>query len=113
MAPQLRSVYLSGGLVFACVALGAVVFIIDLGITRMRPQFLAWYSSAAFVFTSFIISVVTIWGHFLNYRSPRAQNLIVRIIVVVPLYSTTSWLSLRFHDLAFFFGALRDCYEVV
>jgi hypothetical protein len=36
---------------------------------------------------------------------------VVRIIVLVPLYSVQSWLSLRFHDLGFFFGSVRDCYE--
>ena len=30
---------------------------------------------------------------------------------MVPLYSVGSWLSLRFHDFALYFGAVRDAYE--
>ena len=40
-----------------------------------------------------------------------SQQYVVRIVVLVPLYSVQSWLSLRFHDFGFFFGAARDCYE--
>jgi len=58
--------------VFALLIIGLTVFFIDLGITEMRPQFIAFYSSAAFVFLSFMISMVTIWRHFVNYRNPRA-----------------------------------------
>jgi len=36
---------------------------------------------------------------------------VVRIVVLVPLYSVQSWLSLRFHDFGFYLGAGRDLYE--
>ena len=91
--------------------LGLILFFVDLGITEMRPQFIAWYSSAAFVFLSFWISLMTIWAHLANYWNPYAQRYVIRILVLVPLYSVQSWLSLRFHDQALFFGAARDCYE--
>ena len=61
-----------GAATFACSAIGLVAFFIDLGITTMRPQFIAFYSSATFVFLSFTISMVTIWGHCVNNRNPRA-----------------------------------------
>ena len=67
-----RGAYLTVAGLFAAALVGAVIFFIDLGITKMRPQFLAFYSSAAFVFVSFGISMGTIWAHLVNYRNPRA-----------------------------------------
>jgi hypothetical protein len=46
-----------------------------------------------------------------TYIQINRQGYVVRIIALVPLYSIQSWLSLRFHDFALFFGATKDCYE--
>jgi hypothetical protein len=69
-------VVLGAAIVFSVVLVGMTAFFIDLGITRMRPHFLAWYSSAAFVFASFSISMMNLWGHFTNYRNPKAYDLV-------------------------------------
>jgi uncharacterized membrane protein len=47
-----------------------------------------------------------------NYRQVRLQRWVVRILVLVPVYSIASLVSLYSLDAAFFIDAVRDIYEV-
>lgn len=60
-----------------------------------------------------IVSVYAIYGHLRHYGRPNLQKYIVRIIVIVPVYSISSWLSLQVvhHTAALYVETLRDCYE--
>ncbi|KAM0786991.1 hypothetical protein ACM66B_002409 [Microbotryomycetes sp. NB124-2] len=67
-------------------------------------------ASAAF---STVLSVWTVWLQLKNYRKIRLQRLVVRILIMVPVYSISSLVSLYYLDLAFFVDAVRDMYEGV
>ncbi|SCV66894.1 BQ2448_5540 [Microbotryum intermedium] len=59
-----------------------------------------------------VLSLITIWLQLKNYRKIALQRLVVRILVMVPIYSLSSLISLYSLDLAFFLDAVRDIYEV-
>ncbi|KDE02756.1 hypothetical protein MVLG_06702 [Microbotryum lychnidis-dioicae p1A1 Lamole] len=58
-----------------------------------------------------VLSLLTIWLQLKNYRKIALQRLVVRILVMVPIYSLSSLISLYSLDLAFFLDAVRDIYE--
>ncbi|GAA5992115.1 hypothetical protein JCM10908_001774 [Rhodotorula pacifica] len=60
---------------------------------------------------STILSLATVWLQLKHYHKPRLQRLVVRILVMVPIYSISSLISLYSLDLAFFLDAFRDVYE--
>ncbi|KAF2472874.1 DUF300-domain-containing protein [Lindgomyces ingoldianus] len=46
-----------------------------------------------------------------NYRKPLLQRYVVRILVMVPIFSASSWASLVSLRAAFWIGPIRDVYE--
>ncbi|KAK6512793.1 hypothetical protein TWF506_011496 [Arthrobotrys conoides] len=58
-----------------------------------------------------LLSVVSIWFQLKNYRKPLLQRYVVRILLMVPIYAITSWLSLKSSAAAFFLDPIRDIYE--
>ncbi len=58
-----------------------------------------------------LLSRHLIVGHLKNYSKPSQQLWIVRILFMVPVYSFSSWLSLKFIHYSLFFDVVRDCYE--
>ena len=42
---------------------------------------------------------------------PHIQKYIIRIIVMIPIYSIESWCSLRFHFISIYLQTLREIYE--
>jgi Organic solute transporter Ostalpha len=60
---------------------------------------------------SVVLSVLLIMQHLKHYTNPRLQRCIVRILLMVPIYSVDSWLSIRFHTWSLYFDLFRDCYE--
>ena len=60
---------------------------------------------------SICISCYTLYGHLRNYNIPSHQKLICRLLLLVPVYSTLSLLSMTNEPSAIVFGTLRDCYE--
>lgn len=61
---------------------------------------------------STIMSLWTVWLQLKHYHRPRLQRFVVRILVMVPIYSVSSLISLYSLDAAFFVDAFRDIYEV-
>lgn len=62
----------------------------------------------------FLTIPISLWGivqHMVNYTKPELQRRIVRIIWMVPIYATDSWLALRFPKAAIYLDSLRECYE--
>ncbi|KAF8504296.1 organic solute transporter Ostalpha-domain-containing protein [Russula emetica] len=49
--------------------------------------------------------------HLKNYRKPKLQRMVVRIMVMVPLYAVSSLISLFSLEAAFVIDAFRDIYE--
>ncbi|KAJ2888318.1 hypothetical protein IWW38_004964, partial [Coemansia aciculifera] len=70
-----------------------------------------WIVSGAFALAATIISGLHIAGHLKHYTVPRQQRHIVRIILMIPIYSIISFLSYRFYREAPYYTAVRNCYE--
>lgn len=55
-----------------------------------------------------------IYQHLRWYTNPQEQRWIVRILFIVPIYATYSWISLLFFNsesVYVYFFTVRDCYE--
>ncbi|KAJ1724317.1 hypothetical protein LPJ53_001400 [Coemansia erecta] len=70
-----------------------------------------WIIAGVFALVATIISAVHISSHLRHYTVPRQQRHIVRIILIIPIYSIISFLSYRFYREAPYYTAVRDCYE--
>ncbi|GJF00174.1 organic solute transporter Ostalpha-domain-containing protein [Phanerochaete sordida] len=57
------------------------------------------------------VSATSIFLHLRNYRKPRLQRQVVRIMLMVPIYAIASLISLFSLEAAFFIDAVRDIYE--
>ena len=74
-----------------------------------EPEF---YISTFSMVASLAISVYQITKHFNNYNEPALQLHIVRILLMVPVYATATWLSLTYDESNYLiYCSLRDCYE--
>ncbi|KAF8885393.1 organic solute transporter Ostalpha-domain-containing protein [Gymnopilus junonius] len=62
-------------------------------------------------FIAVLVSMMSIWLQLRNYRKPALQRMVVRIMVMVPLYAISSLISLFSVEAAFFIDAVRDIYE--
>ncbi|EEU40374.1 uncharacterized protein NECHADRAFT_91131 [Fusarium vanettenii 77-13-4] len=58
-----------------------------------------------------ILSVVSILLQAKNYRKPLLQRYVVRILLMVPIYSIASWTSMISLKAAAFLDPIRDIYE--
>ena len=67
--------------------------------------------SATFGLISIIISLYLIMQHALHYLKPNEQKYIMRILVMVPIYSFVSCLSYLYYRETVYFQVIRDCYE--
>ncbi|KAL1543700.1 protein LAZ1 1-like [Salvia divinorum] len=68
-------------------------------------------SAAIFVLVAVILSMYLIFDHLIAYNQPEEQKFLVPIILMVPVYSVESFLSLLNSEVAFNCQILRDCYE--
>ncbi|XP_062263298.1 transmembrane protein 184A [Platichthys flesus] len=67
-----------------------------------------------FVWSALIITFHQIFMHLRSYTVPNEQRYIIRILLIVPVYSFDSWLSLLFisnNQYYVYFDSIRDCYE--
>ncbi|KAE9394006.1 DUF300-domain-containing protein [Gymnopus androsaceus JB14] len=62
-------------------------------------------------FVAVVISATSIFLQLKNYRKPYLQRMVVRIMVMVPIYAISSFVSLFSLEAAFFIDAVRDIYE--
>lgn len=58
-----------------------------------------------------VVSVWSIFLHLKNYRKPVLQRMVIRIIVMVPIYAISSLISIFSVQAAFFIDVARDIYE--
>ncbi len=59
-----------------------------------------------------VMTILSIWLQTKNYRKPLLQRYVIRILVLVPIYSAASWTSLVSLKAAFWIDPFRDVYEV-
>ncbi|KAJ3899947.1 DUF300 domain-containing protein [Lentinula edodes] len=62
-------------------------------------------------FFAVVISATGIFLQLKNYRKPYLQRMVIRIMVMVPIYAISSFISLFSLEAAFFIDAVRDIYE--
>ncbi|KAH8155621.1 uncharacterized protein LAJ45_00631 [Morchella importuna] len=58
-----------------------------------------------------VLACFSIWLQLKNYRKPLLQRYVVRILLMVPIYAISSWVSLISLTAAFFVDPIRDVYE--
>jgi len=74
-------------------------------------ELIAWGTAGACTSLACLLSIILIYMHLRHWTVPNQQKCIVRLILMVPIYSFDSWISLRFKDYALYFDIGRDCYE--
>ncbi|KAF4549248.1 Organic solute transporter Ostalpha-like protein 1 [Elsinoe fawcettii] len=67
--------------------------------------------SAVFGLISVIVALWLIFRHATHYSKPTEQKHIIRILLMIPVYSTVSFLSYLHYRHAIYYEVLRDCYE--
>uniref|UniRef100_V5E396 DUF300-domain-containing protein n=1 Tax=Kalmanozyma brasiliensis (strain GHG001) TaxID=1365824 RepID=V5E396_KALBG len=72
-----------------------------------------WIVCGFMTLVATISSIWLIWKHLTYYTCPQQQRHIVRLLVMVPVYSIVSFLSYLFYKEALYYQTIRDCYEAV
>lgn len=67
--------------------------------------------SIIFGFISVLIAFYLIFRHATHYLVPSQQKHIIRILLMIPVYSAVSFLSFLYYRHAVYYQVLRDCYE--
>eukprot|EP01102_Stenamoeba_stenopodia_P013767 TRINITY_DN4505_c0_g1_i1.p1 TRINITY_DN4505_c0_g1~~TRINITY_DN4505_c0_g1_i1.p1 ORF type:complete len:457 (+),score=78.46 TRINITY_DN4505_c0_g1_i1:212-1582(+) len=75
------------------------------------PEFVTLYLSMAFGLAATTISLRLIYKHLRYYTQPQHQRYIIRILLMVPIYSSYSIASIFWPSMRLYFALLRDCYE--
>lgn len=67
--------------------------------------------SGSCAFLSLVLTFFLVYRHLKHYYEPHAQRPIIRILLMVPIYSVASFLAILFAPYALYFNLVRDCYE--
>lgn len=71
-----------------------------------------WASIAAvFTVTSIALSFYEIIGHMCNYTKPYLQRYIIRILLIVPIYSLNAFVAMIYPASGLYFDSSREVYE--
>jgi len=76
-----------------------------------NPKKEAMVISTVFLLLTLPISIYSVANHLVNFNQPELQRPICRVLLMVPVYSVTSFLSLRFTQYSIYFDTLREWYE--
>ena len=71
----------------------------------------AYNSAWIMVCGTIILSVRLVYLHLTHWYMPEVQKYVVRILWMVPIYATQSYLSLRYHRARLYIDTIRDFYE--
>ncbi|KAI0055706.1 DUF300-domain-containing protein [Artomyces pyxidatus] len=77
--------------------------------SALNPAILIVAGTATVVAT--FISAMSIYLHLKNYRKPMLQRMVIRIMLMVPIYAIASLISLFSLEAAFVIDVVRDIYE--
>lgn len=69
------------------------------------------YIAACTTLFAVLTAIWHIYQHLNNYLEPTYQRYTVRIILMVPIYAITSFLSLVYSTRSIYFNSIRDIYE--
>ncbi|RDB16464.1 hypothetical protein Hypma_002814 [Hypsizygus marmoreus] len=67
--------------------------------------------SGVSTFVAVFVSATSIYLHLKNYRKPILQRMVIRIMLMVPIYAVSSLIALFSLEAAFVIDAIRDIYE--
>jgi hypothetical protein len=70
-------------------------------------------SASLMVLTTIAITAHLVWSHAATFEQPRMQVHVMRILVMAPVYSFVSSLSILNPENAEFYSFSRDCYEAL
>jgi hypothetical protein len=70
-------------------------------------------TASLMVLTTIAITAHLVWSHAATYEQPRMQVHVMRILVMAPIYSFVSSLSILNPENAEFYSFSRDCYEAL
>jgi hypothetical protein len=76
-----------------------------------ESHFIKYQIGGIFTLLACLISLWHMLAHIRNINKPSVQRRVLAILLMVPIYSITSWLSLVFPSMEPGLGAFRDCYE--
>ena len=76
-----------------------------------KQHVVAWFVAGVFVLLSVPISLFAILMHLNHWEQPELQRYCIRILGMVPVYSLSCWLALRFKDAAIYLNLFRETYE--
>jgi hypothetical protein len=72
-----------------------------------------WFSAACvFSLVGSLISFECVFSHLRNYRRPDLQRMTIRILMMIPIYSLASVISLSSKNFSAYIDMIRDLYEV-
>jgi hypothetical protein len=72
---------------------------------------LGLFLSAIFGLISVVIALALVFGHATHYLRPWEQRHIIRILLMIPIYSAVSFLSLVYYRKAVYWQVIGNCYE--
>ena len=73
--------------------------------------YIAWFIAGVFAMLSIPITFYEVILHLENYRAPKLQKHVIRILAMVPVYAIDCWLALRFKKATIYLDTARECYE--
>jgi len=79
--------------------------------STQNPKMEAMVISTVFLVLTLPISIYSVASHLVNFNQPELQRPICRVLLMVPVYSLTSFLSLQFTQFSLYFDTLREWYE--
>ena len=83
----------------------------DTGSLRLHERVVAISIGGVFSFLATVLSIIQIRAHHRNWVHPPSQRCVVRILLMVPVYSISAWLSLVFLQYSLYIDFVRMCYE--
>ena len=83
----------------------------DTSSLRLHERVVAISIGGVFSFLATVLSIIQIRAHHRNWVHPPSQRCVVRILMMVPVYSISAWLSLVFLQYSLYIDFVRMCYE--
>lgn len=105
----LLAVLLVAGMIFLIVV--AARDDVQFSDTTNRPHATATIIAGIFALLACFVTGFQLYQHFTHWSHPPSQKLIVRILLMVPVYAITSWLALLELEYSTYIDFVRVCYE--
>ena len=105
----LLAVLLVAGMIFLIVV--AARDDVQFSDTTNRPHATATIIAGIFALLACFVTGFQLYQHYTHWSHPPSQKLIVRILLMVPVYAVTSWLALLELEYSTYIDFVRVCYE--